>query len=118
MAITLADAKLNTQEDYDPAVIDDFRKESVVLDMLQFDTAVNPAGGGATLTYGYRRLKTQRGAAFRELNTEYIPAEVQTEKKSVELKPLGGSFQVDRVLAHLGSLSTAMWLLIPMVSTD
>lgn len=102
MAITLADAKLNTQEDYDPAVIDEFRKESVVLDMLQFDTAVNPAGGGATLTYGYRRKKTQRGASFRELNTEYTPEEVKTEKKSVELKPLGGSFQVDRVLAHLG----------------
>lgn len=102
MAITLADAKLNTLEDYDPAIIDEFRKESAILDLLQFDTAVNPAGGGATLTYGYRRVKTQRGAAFREINTEYTPAEVQTEKKSVELKPLGGSFQVDRVIAHLG----------------
>lgn len=101
-AITLADAKLNTQEDYDPAIIDEFRKESAVLDALIFDTAVNPAGAGATLTYGYRRIKTQRGAAFRELNTEYTPAAVQTEKKSVELKPLGGSFEVDRVLAHLG----------------
>lgn len=40
MAITLADAKLNTQEDYDPAVIDEFRKNSVLLDSLVFDTAV------------------------------------------------------------------------------
>ncbi|ARX64290.1 Hypothetical protein Cp262_2185 [Corynebacterium pseudotuberculosis] len=58
MAINLEQAKLNTLEDYEPTVIDEFRKESVVLDSLAFDTAVNPAGGGATLSYGYRRLAT------------------------------------------------------------
>lgn len=102
MAITLEQAKLNTLEDYEPTVIDEFRKESVILDNLVFDTAVNPAGGGATLSYGYRRLATQRDAAFREIGTEYIDKEVTTKKISVELKPLGGSFKVDRVLAHLG----------------
>ena len=45
MAITLEQAKLNTQDDYDAAVIDEFRKSSVILDNLIFDTAVNPAGG-------------------------------------------------------------------------
>lgn len=102
MATTLEQAKLNTQTDYDPAVIDEFRKSSAVLDALVFDTAVNPAGGGATLTYGYRRLKTQRGADFRKLNTEYTPSKVETETINTELKPLGGSFEIDRVLAHLG----------------
>lgn len=102
MPITLADAKLNTLEDYDPMVIDEFRKNSPLLDALIFDTAVNPAGGGATLEYGYRRLVTQRGAEFREIGKEYTPQEVKTVKKSVELKPLGGTFEVDRVLAHLG----------------
>ncbi|OIR41478.1 hypothetical protein BJP08_06885 [Corynebacterium sp. NML140438] len=72
MAITLEQAKLNTQDDYDATVIDEFRKSSVILDNLIFDTAVNPAGGGATLTYSYRRLATQREAAFREYNTECI----------------------------------------------
>lgn len=48
MAISLEQAKLNTLEDYEPTVIDEFRKESVILDSLAFDTAVNPAGGGAT----------------------------------------------------------------------
>ena len=43
MPITLADAKLNTLEDYDPAIIDEFRKNSPLLDSLIFDTAVNPA---------------------------------------------------------------------------
>ena len=49
MAVTLAEAKNNALEDYDPFVIDEFRKSSVILDSLIFDDAVNPAGGGATL---------------------------------------------------------------------
>ena len=40
-AITLAEAKNNAVEDYDPAVIDEFRKESAVMDALVFDQAVN-----------------------------------------------------------------------------
>lgn len=106
MAITLADAKLNAQEDYDAAVIDEFRKSSALLNLLQYDTAVNPAGGGATLEYGYRRLKTQRGAAFRDVNTEYKDENVTTEKHTVELKVLGGSFSIDRVLADIGAQAT------------
>ncbi|ART20070.1 phage capsid protein [Corynebacterium striatum] len=106
MAITLEQAKLNTQTDYDPTIIDEFRKSSAILDSLVFDTAVNPAGGGATLSYGYRRLKTQRGAAFRELNHEYTPEHVETEQLTVNLAPIGGSFQIDRVLAHLGQATS------------
>ncbi|MGM5065724.1 major capsid protein [Rhodococcus qingshengii] len=102
MAISLAESKNNTTEDYDPAVIDEFRKESAVLDTLIFDDVVNPAGGGATLDYGYRRLVTQPTAAFRALNTEYTPANVTTQKYSVTLAPLGGSFEVDRVIASIG----------------
>lgn len=100
--ISLSEAKNNAQEDYDPAVIDEFRKESVVLDTLTFDQAVNPAGGGATLDYGYRRLVTQATADFRELNTEYTPQNVTTEKYSVTLAVLGGAFEVDRVIAEIG----------------
>lgn len=111
MAVTLAEAKNNTMEDYDPFVIDEFRKSSAILDSLIFDDAVNPAGGGATLTYGYRRLVTQAKADFRVLNTEYTPQEVTTEKHSVDLTVLGGSFEVDRVLAQMGpSASDAVTL--------
>jgi hypothetical protein len=102
MGITLAEAKNNTQEDYDPMVIDEFRKNSEILDSLIFDDVVSPAGGGATLTYSYRRLATQPTAAFRAINSEYTPQEVTTEKHSVDLAVLGGSFEVDRVLAALG----------------
>ncbi|RSX56767.1 major capsid protein [Bifidobacterium samirii] len=102
MAITLAEAKNNALEDYDPFVIDEFRKSSAILDTLIFDDAVNPAGGGATLTYGYRRLTTQATAEFRELNKEYTPQSVTTSKHSVDLAVLGGSFEIDRVLADVG----------------
>lgn len=102
MAITLEQAKLNTQEDYDPAIIDEFRKESPLLDLMVFDPAVNPAGGGATLNYGYRRQVTQGTAAFRAINAEYETSQATTEKHSVELHPLGGAFEIDRVVAKMG----------------
>lgn len=102
MPVTLAEAKKNAQSDLDVAVIDEFRKETAILDTLIFDQAVNPSGGGATLTYGYRRLTTQRGAAFRGINTEYTPEHVTTTQYFVDLAPLGGSFEVDRVVAKIG----------------
>jgi hypothetical protein len=102
MPVTLAEAKNNAQEDYEAAVIDEFRKESALLDALIFDDVVNPAGGGATLDYGYRRLITQPTASTRAYNTEYVPQQVQTAKFTTTLVPLGGSFEVDRVLANVG----------------
>lgn len=106
MTTTLAETKANAQTDMDLAVIDEFRKESVILDSLIFDDAVNPSGGGGTLVYGYRRLATQAGAAFRALGSEYTPGEVTTTPVTTELKPLGGSFQVDRVTARVGAAAS------------
>lgn len=101
-AVTLAEAQNNTQTDLDVTVINEFRKESAILDALIFDQAVNPAGGGATLTYGYRRQITQRNASFRALNSEYTTEQVTTKQETVTLAPLGGAFEVDRVIASLG----------------
>lgn len=106
MAVSLAETKNNAQTDMDLAVIDDFRKESVILDTLTFDDAVNPSGGGGTLVYGYRRQNTQAGADFRALGTEYTPSNITTTSHTVELKPLGGSFEVDRVTAKVGSAAS------------
>ena len=106
MAVTLAESKLNAQEDFDPAVIDEFRKTNAILDSLIFDDAVSPTGGG-TLDYGYRRLKTQATADTRAYNTEYTPQNVTTEPKQVELAVMGGSFEVDRVLAKLGPAASS-----------
>jgi hypothetical protein len=100
--VTLAQARLNTTDAIDLQVIDEFRKSSWLLDNLTFDDVVNPAGGGATLTYGYTRLVTQPTAAFRAINSEYVPTEVTRQRYTTELKILGGSFQIDRVLAKMG----------------
>lgn len=102
MAVTLAEAKNNALDDYDPFVIDEFRKSSVILDSLIFDDAVNPAGGGATLDYSYRRQETQPTAEFRAINTEYSPSTTTTKKYSTTLAVLGGAFEIDRILANIG----------------
>lgn len=80
MAVTLEQAKLNTQDDIVAGLIDEFRKSSYLMDHLTFDDAVSPTGGGATLTYGYTRLKTQPTAAFRAINSDYTPQEVEKER--------------------------------------
>ena len=102
MPVTLAQAKLNTTDDVDLVVIDEFRKSSDILNRITFDDTVAPTGGG-TLTYGYTRLITQPTAAFRAINAEYVPQEVTKQRYSTDLKPLGGSFQIDRVLADVGA---------------
>jgi hypothetical protein len=99
--VTLAEAKLNATDDVDVQVIDEFAKSSDILNRMTFDDVVSPTGGD-TLTYGYRRLITQVSADFRAINSEYTPTEVTTQRYTVDLKPLGGSFQVDRVVSRLG----------------
>ena len=102
--ITLTQAKLNTQDDIQAGVIDEFRKSSFILDNISFDDAVTPGTNGATLTYGYTRLITQPTAAFRTVNSEYTPQEVTKQRYTTELKPFGGSFQIDRIIASTGGL--------------
>lgn len=104
MAVTLAQAKLDTQDDIQAGVIDEFRKSSFLMENMQFDDAVTPGTNGATLTYGYQRLVTQPTAAFRAINTEYVDQEVTKERLVTELKAFGGSFSIDRVLAKTGGL--------------
>lgn len=102
MVFTLAQAELNTQTDYDASIISEFRAESPLLDLLVFDQAVNPAGGGATLTYGYRRETTMPAAAFRAINADYTDSEAATDDVTTRLAVLGGSYSIDRVVADLG----------------
>ncbi len=96
--ITLAEAKVGMADKVDQQVIDEFRRGSLLLDMLIFDDAVSPGTGGSTLTYGYMKLKTPSTAAFRKLNTEYEGNEAIREKASVDLKIFGGEFSLDRVI--------------------
>lgn len=104
MAVTLAEAKKNVQDALQMGVIDEFAKSNFLFNHLTFDDCVSPTGGGATMTYGYTRLKTQPTAQFREINTEYTPQEVEKERFNVDLKVFGGSFQVDRIIAGMGGI--------------
>ena len=104
MAVTLAQAKLNVQDDLQMGIIDEFAKSSFILNNIPFADVVSPTGGGATLTYAYTRQITQPTAAFRAINTEYTPAEVTKQRFTTDLKVFGGSFQIDRVLAGMGGI--------------
>lgn len=106
MAITLAEAQTNTQDDVDFAIIDELRRYSWLLDQVTWDDCVNPSGGGATLTYGYTRLVNPRPAAWRAFNSEYDHDAATRERHTVDLSPLGGTYELDRVLAHLGPRAT------------
>ena len=104
MAITLAEAKLNVQDDWQMVNIDEIRKSSYLFDNLTFDDCVSPTGGGGTLTYGYTRLLTQPTADFRDINSEYTPQSVTRKRYTVDLKVFGGAFDIDRVIAKMGGI--------------
>lgn len=105
MPVTLSQARLNAVTATDLRVIDEFRT-SALMDLLTFDDVVNPAGGGATLSYSYTRKATLGTAAFRAINAEYTPTEATKVAVSADLKVLGGAFQIDRVLAKVGPAAT------------
>ncbi len=104
MAVTLAEAKKNTQDKLSRLVIDEFRKNNFIMDNIIFDDCVSPQGGGATMTYGYTRMLTQPTASFREINSEYAAQEVTKQRHNVDLKIFGGSFEIDRVIADMGGI--------------
>jgi hypothetical protein len=99
MAVTLAQAKLLTQDKLVQTVIDEFRKDPL-LDLMVFDDCVSAMGNGSTLAYVYNRVTTYPTAGFRALNTEYTPQEAATEQFTSILKVFGGSFQIDRVIQN------------------
>ena len=102
MPVTLAEAKVGMADKVDQQVIDEFRRDSLLLDMLTFDDSVSPGTGGSTLTYGYMRLKTPSTVATRTINTEYAPNEAKREEATAKVIILGGAFEVDRVIANTG----------------
>ncbi len=104
MAVTLAQAKLKTQDKLSMAVIDEFRKSSFLLDNMIFDDCVSPVGSGATMTYGYFRVITPSTAGFRAVNEEYTASEAKKQKYTTDLKIFGGAFEIDRVIADMGGV--------------
>lgn len=100
MAITLAEAKVGMADHVDQMVIDEFRRSSLLLDMLTFDNAISPGTGGSTLTYGYIQLQTPSTATTRQINAEYEANEAKRIEKTAKAIIMGGKFNVDRVIEN------------------
>ena len=105
MPVTLVQAQQSTTDAISLALYDEFRR-SPLLDRIPFEQ-VTASVGGDTLTYTYSRITSYPTAGFRAFNEEYTPDQAGSERVSVDLKPLGGSFEVDRLLANLGPAATS-----------
>lgn len=97
--ITLEEAKAGMADKVDQQVVDEFRRNSLLMDTMEWDDAVSPTGG-STLAYGYMRLETPSVGGTRALNEEYTPQEAKRKECTTKLKIFGGSFQIDRVIAQ------------------
>lgn len=100
--LKLSDMTVGQADKVAEKVIEMFLRESEILQDLPFDNAVSPSGG-STLVYGYVQEKLPSPAAFRAIGSEYTPSNATVEKKTVDLKIFGGSFQIDRVLKSIES---------------
>lgn len=103
--LTLAEYKVGLRDHIDQLVVDEFRRNSELLDMLTFDAAVAANGSGSTLTYGYQRLITPSGAATRTINKDYTANEAKRKEELTHLVIMGGLFELDRVVAQTSGLN-------------
>lgn len=102
MALTLAQAKVGMANKVDEFVIDLFQRKSRLLDLMVFDDAISPQGG-STLSYSYEQELTPSVAAGRAINNDYTPGEAIRTLKTTNLKVIGGSYQLDRVIINTPS---------------
>ena len=98
--LKLSEYKVGLRDHIDQLVVDEFRRNSELLDMLLFDDAVAANGSGSTLTYGYQRLLTPSGAAVRAINSDYTANEAVRKEELTRLVVMGGLFEIDRVVAN------------------
>lgn len=106
MVISLADVQVTTADDITYNLIDETRKNSFLMNALQWDDVVTPGTNGGSLTTGYTRLKTERSADTRKENTEYPAREAKKERVTVDLVPMGARYNIDRIYARLGDALT------------
>lgn len=99
MAITLKESIVGMTSPVDQAIADYFQRKSFILSEIPFKDDVSPQGG-STLSYTYQYEKTPSYASGRAINSEYIANEAIRDNKTTYLKVLGGSYEIDRVLAH------------------
>lgn len=98
--LTLAEYKVGLRDHIDQLIVDEFRRNSELLDMLTFDDAIAANGSGSTLAYGYQRLITPSGAATRTINKDYAANDAKRKGETTHLVIMGGLFEIDRVIAQ------------------
>ena len=108
MAITLEQAKIGMADKVDQAVVDAFRRSSLLLDKLTFDNTICPGTGGSTLTYGYLQLQNPTIAYCRSIGEEYTPDEAKKTIKTASATIIGGAFQIDRVIQNTSGAADEM----------
>lgn len=97
MAVTFTDAKQLSPDKFTGQVIDNF-VASPVLATLPFDNTIFL--NGSSMGYVYNAITTEASASTRALNAEYVPQEAVTSQVTTTLKVMGGSYQIDRVIAR------------------
>lgn len=98
--LTLAEVYVGMQNKISGVLIDEFRKSSWLLDNLIFDdTAILPEGG-SSWKYSYKRITKQATAQVRAYGQEFTASEAGQTEYDVQLKILGGAFEVDRAYAN------------------
>ena len=102
MAITLAQAKVGMKNKVAAELVEVFRNETVLFDLIPFDNAVCPTGKGSTLAYGYVCETLPAVAQSRSINEEYAGDQAVKEEVTVNLKILGNKYSIDRVIAETG----------------
>ena len=98
--LTLAQVFAGMPNKISGVVIDEFRKSSWLLDNLLFDDTTVNGSGGASWIYSYERITQQADAQVRAYGVDYTPSEAAKTPFTVDLKLLGGSFQVDRAFVN------------------
>jgi hypothetical protein len=85
-------------------LVERFQRSSFLFQQIPFFTGVTPNVQQGILAYTYARTKTQRGVAFRNYYEDYTPQVAEVDQVTVNLKPFGGSIEIDRVFADADAL--------------
>lgn len=100
--LTLTDVKVGLVDDLQKGVIDELVKSNYLFERIGFEPVASLVGGGAGWTYAYDKVKEEATSEFRDINGKYTDSVATLERKSVDLKILGGSFSIDRALRDTG----------------
>lgn len=102
--VTLTQALRMMSPDWRTSVTNDFIYRKFFLRNIPFQSLINPTTGGSGITHQFTRLRTTAPISTRRVNQDYTPDNVDTLNERVDVKFWGGSYELDRILARMGTL--------------